>query len=179
MNQTVNSRRRMLRALAAMPLAVAGGPAYAVLAPERTLRFTHIHTGEKSAITYFAAGHYLTDALAEVSTLLRDFRTGDVFPIDATLLDFVHVVQGATGSRAPIEIISGYRSPETNEKLRQTTSGVARRSFHMRGRALDIRLTDTTSGALRDAAIAACLGGVGYYPASNFVHLDTGPVRSW
>ncbi|MEE4184318.1 MAG: DUF882 domain-containing protein [Gammaproteobacteria bacterium] len=173
------TRRRLLCALGSLPLAVAGGPAHALLASERTLRFAHTHTGEKSAVTYFAAGRYLPDALDEVSTLLRDFRTGAVFPIDATLLDFVHVVQGMTGSRAAVEIISGYRSPETNARLRQTTTGVARRSFHMRGQALDIRLNDTDSRALRDAAVAARLGGVGYYPASDFVHLDTGPVRSW
>jgi len=172
-------RRQLLRVLGTAPLLAAAAPVHALLAPARTLSFSHIHTGERATLTYFDAGHYVPEALDAVSRLLRDFRTGTVFPMDVSLLDFVHTVQTITGSRAPIEIISGYRSPATNEMLRQTTSGVAKDSFHMRGRALDIRLTDVASSRARDAAKAAGLGGVGYYPESNFVHLDTGPVRAW
>jgi uncharacterized protein YcbK (DUF882 family) len=116
-----------------------------------------------------------------VNRLLRDFRTGDVAPIDPALLDQVHALQQATGSSAQVEVISAFRSSRTNEALRGNgeRSGVARRSLHLEGRAIDIRLADVPLARLRDAALAMGRGGVGYYPGSNFVHLDTGRPRSW
>jgi uncharacterized protein YcbK (DUF882 family) len=110
---------------------------------------------------------------------LRDHRTGQMHPIDRKLLDLLHEVQRRTGSQAPFEMISGYRSAATNERLRRQGHRVARRSLHMVGKAIDIRLPDLSTRRLRDAAVAMRRGGVGYYARSNFVHLDTGRVRRW
>jgi uncharacterized protein YcbK (DUF882 family) len=99
--------------------------------------------------------------------------------IDPALLDLLHDLGARTGSTKPFEVISGYRSPATNEALRRASDGVARSSLHMSGRAIDIRLADVALPALRDAAIGLHGGGVGYYPRSDFVHVDTGRVRFW
>ena len=145
----------------------------------RRLRFEQIHTHEKLDVCYYELGHYLLDALAEINYLLRDFRTRQIKPIDVPLLDHLADLYQATGSSGAFQIISAYRSPATNEELRQTRVGVAERSLHMEGRAIDVRLTDVSTQTLRAVAINVRRGGVGYYPVSNFVHLDTGPVRSW
>jgi uncharacterized protein YcbK (DUF882 family) len=145
----------------------------------RALDFVHTHTGERLAVEYFGGGVYRPDALATVNHFLRDFRTGDVHPIDPNLLDVLHILAGVTGTRQPFQVISGYRSPATNEMLRRRGEGVAAGSLHMRGQAIDIRLADVPLASLRDAALAARRGGVGYYPASDFVHVDTGRVRAW
>jgi uncharacterized protein YcbK (DUF882 family) len=172
------SRRRFLSALAA-PVVVPRLVRGADLADSRTLTFSHLHTGERLAVEYFDQGRYVPDALAAVNQLLRDFRTGDVRAIDPRLLDLLHALKGQTGSSTPFEIISGYRSPATNQKLRQASEGVAAGSLHMVGQAVDIRLADVRLAALRAAALDLGRGGVGYYPASNFVHVDTGRVRRW
>jgi uncharacterized protein YcbK (DUF882 family) len=173
------ARRQFLRAALCAAPAVALPRLAAAAAEPRELRFVHLHTGEKLTALYYDGGRYVDGALAAVDRLLRDFRTGDVHPIDPALLDLLHGVRSATGSRAPFEIISGYRSPETNHRLQQATSGVATRSLHMDGRAIDVRLADVALPRLRRAASAARAGGVGYYPESGFVHLDTGRVRYW
>jgi uncharacterized protein YcbK (DUF882 family) len=147
--------------------------------PVRSLAFTHLHTGERLAVEYFNGGGYLPDALRAVDELLRDFRTGEVHEIDPRLLDLLHGVTGETGSRRPYEVISGFRSPATNRMLRSRSEAVAARSLHMVGQAIDIRLADVPLGQLRRAALGLRGGGVGYYPASNFVHVDTGRVRAW
>jgi uncharacterized protein YcbK (DUF882 family) len=169
------------RAASASEAAPAAHAAHAPPASPRVLRFAHLHTGERLSVEYFAAGGYLPDALAAVNRLLRDFRTGDVGVIDPALLDQLHALRAATGSSAPFEIISGFRSGATNEALRarSESSGVARRSLHLEGRAIDIRLADVPLAGLRDAALSLRQGGVGFYPASNFVHIDTGRVRAW
>lgn len=169
------SRRRFVAALGFLPFASA--PVWAGSA--RTLRLDHLHTGEKLEIEYFAGGSYVAEALASVNHFLRDFRTGDVGRIDAGLLDLLAGLAAATGSRRPFEVISGYRSTVTNEALRQRSAGVASGSLHTRGQAIDIRLADVPLGALRDAARALRAGGVGFYPTSNFVHVDTGRLRFW
>lgn len=110
---------------------------------------------------------------------LRDFRTGEVRPIDPGLLDIISQIQSKTNSRGTVEIISGYRSPQTNNLLRNRSSGVATHSLHLEGRAVDIRITDLPTRQLRDTAIALRTGGVGYYASSDFVHLDTGRFRTW
>ena len=151
-----------------------GGPRF------RALNFLHTHTGEKLAVEYFAGGSYLSDALNEVNHFLRDFRTNDVHPIDPALLDILHGLRDVTGSTRPFQVISGYRSPRTNAMLRrQGHGGVASGSLHMQGKAIDIRLADVPLGKLRDAALGLRKGGVGYYPAPDFVHVDTGRVRRW
>lgn len=145
----------------------------------RTLGFDNLHTGEKMVVEYYASGGYVPQALASVNQLLRDFRTGDVGVIDASLLDLLHGLATLTGSRRPFQIISGYRSPATNAALHQRSSGVASGSLHMLGQAIDIRLADVPLETLRDAARSMRVGGVGYYAASNFVHVDTGRIRTW
>ncbi len=176
------SRRGFVAAIAAaaaVPLAAASRQARAAAAAPRVLRFDHLHTGERLELEYFSAGHYLPDALDAANRLLRDFRTGTVGAMDPQLLDLLHRLAQATGTQRPFQIISGYRSPATNDMLRGRSRGVATRSLHMTGQAIDIRLADVPLAALRDTALAQRIGGVGYYPGSNFVHVDTGRVRAW
>ncbi len=145
----------------------------------RALEFVHTHTGERLEIEYFSGGSYLPDALGTVNHFLRDFRTGDVHAIDPELLDLLHELTNTTGSVRPFQVISGYRSPATNDMLRHRSEGVAAGSLHMTGQAIDIRLADVPLPKLRAAAVTVRRGGVGYYPASDFVHVDTGRVRRW
>jgi uncharacterized protein YcbK (DUF882 family) len=174
------SRRSLLKAAASlMPLAVLPLPALGRLADVRQLSFYHTHTSEKLDIVYAKNGAYIPDALAEVNHLLRDFRNGEVHPIDPRLLDILNGVRLRTASRGHFEVISGFRSPTTNEMLRHNSGGVARNSMHLKGQAIDVRLTDVDSRDVRRVAIAMKRGGVGYYPDSDFVHLDTGRVRTW
>jgi uncharacterized protein YcbK (DUF882 family) len=175
------NRRRFL-----IGLAVAGAsaalPRWAsadVVAGPRALRFAHLHTGERLDIEYFSGHGYEPDALRAIDHLLRDFRTGEEHVIDRGLLDLLHRLTGLTETRKPFEVISGYRSPATNKMLRSRSEGVASGSLHMQGLAIDIRLADIPLDKLRQAALTARRGGVGYYPASNFVHVDTGRVRTW
>lgn len=145
----------------------------------RALSFTHLHTGERLELEYFSAGAYQPEALRAVNQLLRDFRNGAVAEIDPALLDQLHALARLTGSRAPFQVISAYRSPATNAALHARSSGVASGSLHMQGQAIDIRLADVRLNHLRDAALSLRAGGVGYYPGSDFVHVDTGRVRRW
>ena len=146
---------------------------------ERSLSLYHTHTGEKLRVTYFTDGHYLIPELAQINHFLRDFRTGEVFPIDKQLLDLLYKLTAVTHSKGTYEIISGYRSPKTNQQLRDMGRGVARKSLHMQGKAIDIRLTDVDTVMLKKAALELKSGGVGYYAKSDFVHIDTGRVRTW
>jgi uncharacterized protein YcbK (DUF882 family) len=177
---SVHSRRRFLAtAIAALPVVAAPRRLLADHAGIRALRFTHTHTGERLAVEYFSGGTYLPDALTTVNYFLRDFRTGGVHDIDPELLDLLHGLAAMTETSRPFQVISGYRSPATNERLRHRSEGVAAGSLHMTGQAIDIRLADVPLAALRRAALEARRGGVGYYPASDFVHVDTGRVRRW
>ena len=173
-------RRHFLRTVAtAAPLLALPGAALAAVTP-RVLTFAHLHTAERLTVQYSDGLRYLPDALGAINHLLRDFRTGAEHAIDPRLLDLLHALHGVTGSTRPFEIISGYRSPQTNTMLRRTGSGgVASGSLHMRGQAIDLRLPDVPLAFLRDAALSLRRGGVGYYPSSNFVHVDTGRVRRW
>lgn len=174
------SRRAFVATLAgAIPVFAASRRLLARSTEIRTLDFVHTHTGERLAIDYFGGGEYVPEALATVNHFLRDFRTGDVHPIDPGLLDLLHSLTSLTGSERPFQVISGYRSPATNEMLRHRSEGVAAGSLHMRGQAIDIRLADVPLVTLRSAALEVGRGGVGYYPASDFVHVDTGRVRTW
>jgi uncharacterized protein YcbK (DUF882 family) len=171
-------RRTVLKGLALAPLGLAG-PRLAHGNEERSLSFRHTHTDERLRIVYFEGGAYVPDSLARIDRLLRDFRSGDVHPIDPRLLDTVFALGAACGG-GTFEIISGFRSPRTNAMLRETGGGgVARHSLHMDGRAIDVRLVGFDTARLRTAAIALGRGGVGYYRSSDFVHLDTGRPRSW
>ena len=145
----------------------------------RSLRFYHTHTGERLSLVYHDGVQYLPKALQEINRFLRDFRTEEVRPIDPRLLDILSAICANTESRGTIEVISGYRSQTTNARLRDKSMGVAKKSLHMQGKAVDLRLTDVDTGNLRKAAIALGQGGVGYYRKSDFVHLDTGRFRTW
>jgi uncharacterized protein YcbK (DUF882 family) len=145
----------------------------------RFLSFHNTHTGEKLKVTYWEKGHYLKDALSEVNHHLRDHRTNDVIKMDPRLLDQLFVIRQKMGFSQPFHVISGYRSPKTNAMLRRQGRGVARRSLHMSGRAIDIRVPGQNLSKVRLAALSMHSGGVGYYPSARFVHLDTGRVRRW
>lgn len=145
----------------------------------RHLGFQCTHTGECVEVVYWADGRYLPDATTAIDHVLRDFRTSEVHPIDSRLLDLLHSLRSNLGSREPFHVISGYRSPKTNAALQDKSSGVATRSLHMDGMAIDIRLPGREIAELHDAALALRAGGVGYYPASEFVHVDVGRVRRW
>lgn len=174
------SRRTFVTACLTGVSALARPPRLVARSTEaRTLSFTHTHTGERLAVEYFSRGTYLDDALQAVNHFLRDFRTGDIHTIDPELLDLLHHLTTLTGTARPYQVISGYRSPATNEMLRHRNEGVAAGSLHMKGQAIDIRLTDIPLALLRNAALESRRGGVGYYPVSDFVHVDTGRVRFW
>jgi uncharacterized protein YcbK (DUF882 family) len=173
-------------AVALAPTRVFAGAAPAAagagLAMERELSFMHTHTGERLSTAYVAGGEYLSPALKDINLLLRDFRVNKVKPIDPALLDLLFQLNGELGSDQPFHVISGYRTPETNSMLQErggSQSGVATHSLHMDGKAIDIRVPGIKLEHLRDKAKALKIGGVGYYPASNFVHVDTGRVRYW
>jgi uncharacterized protein YcbK (DUF882 family) len=169
------SRRDFLARLAGMVPAIALADATA----PRALSLVHTHTSERLRVEYFSGGRYLPDALASVNHFLRDFRTGEVHAIEPGLLDLLHRLAGAAGTNRPFQVISGYRSPATNASLRQRSEGVAAGSLHMKGQAIDIRPTDVPLATLRACAVDLRGGGVGYYPSSNFVHVDVGQVRFW
>jgi uncharacterized protein YcbK (DUF882 family) len=175
-----SSRRDFMFSLAAaVPALAVPRQLFGASAETRALSFTHLHTGERLEAEYFSSGTYQLDAVSAINHLLRDFRTGEVHAIDQNLLDLLHGLSTVTGTRQPYQVISGYRSPATNQLLRQRSEGVAAHSLHMEGQAIDIRLADVPLGHLREAALSIRRGGVGYYPASNFVHVDTGRVRTW
>lgn len=145
----------------------------------RRLSFRNAHTGESFSGVYRVGDKYLPDAFQQINIVMRDFRTGQTHPMDPRVIDIIYTVQRMSGQRRPLEILSGYRSPKTNAMLRKTTSGVAKKSLHMRGQAIDLRLEGFSTKRLRDIAISLRAGGVGYYSKSNFVHMDTGDVRTW
>lgn len=149
-------------------------------APEKALSFYNIHTGESlHKAVYWAEGELVPQTLQEIDYLLRDFRTGEVKPIEPALFDLLFALRRKLGATASFHVISGYRSPATNAMLRATSKGVACHSLHMQGKAIDIRLPGTDLQTLHRAALALRRGGVGYYPRSDFVHVDTGRVRRW
>ena len=144
---------------------------------ERKLSFYHTHTARSLDEVYARGGEYVESALDDIEHFLSDFRTGDVRTIDPALLDLIYEIRESLGSNGTFEVISAYRSPQTNEMLRDRSTGVAKNSQHTIGKAIDVRLRGIDTASLRDAAITRQGGGVGYYQASNFVHIDTGRVR--
>ncbi len=145
----------------------------------KTLSFYHIHTGERLEITYAVGDVYLDQAIEVVNHYLRDFRDGEETAFDPALLDFLFDLRAHFGGTGTYQVISAYRSPATNEMLRSKSSGVARHSQHLLGKAIDVRLDGVDLLSLRDKALEMRRGGVGYYKQSNFVHVDTGRVRQW
>ncbi len=145
----------------------------------RQLAVHNLHTGESLKAAYWEAGSYVPDALQAVNHVLRDHRTGDVHAIEPHLLDLMTTLSRRVESTKPFQIISGYRSPASNASLHAKSNGVATHSLHMQGQAVDIRLEGVSLTQLRDAALGMQIGGVGFYPGSDFVHVDVGRVRRW
>ena len=147
----------------------------------RELAFHNLHTDEKLNVLYWQNGSYDRNAWGQINHILRDHYTGDQHVMDLRLMDLLHEVQGRVNNDRVIQIISGYRSPLTNTRLREASgqSGVAKNSYHLRGMATDVRFDGTPLSHLHDIALTMRAGGVGYYPASDFVHVDVGPVRRW
>lgn len=178
------SRRRFLKGLACSSVMAFGTPkivqaAFSGFKAHKTLSLEHHHTGDTLHLTYFEHGRYVHGALQEISYFLRDYHNDEVHSVDPYLLDQLYDVKLLLGVNKPFHIVSGYRSPETNASMRRHSRGVARNSLHMQGKAVDIRIEGVSSRQIRDAALALQIGGVGYYPGSNFVHLDTGDIRTW
>lgn len=144
----------------------------------RTLALHNLHTGEMLDTAYWADGRYLPEGMRRIEWLLRDHRTDEVHPIDPRLLDLLLELQGQLQA-SRFEVISGYRSPATNAMLASLSDGVAQHSFHIRGKAIDVRVPGRQLRHVRAVAMALHGGGVGYYPHSDFVHIDTGPIRHW
>ncbi|MES2729735.1 MAG: DUF882 domain-containing protein [Pseudomonadota bacterium] len=185
LTSTPLTRRNVLQGVTALSTAVLLNSlnVVPVLASTRDdvyrISFWNNHTWERYSGVYRVGNRYLPEAFAEINHVLRDHRTGDIFPIDPRVVDIVSVVHRVTGSRYPYKVLSGYRSPKTNSMLRNSTEGVAKGSLHMSGRAIDARLADVDSSKLRDVAKRLHAGGVGYYPSSDFVHMDSGSFRTW
>jgi uncharacterized protein YcbK (DUF882 family) len=148
----------------------------------RRVKFHNLHTDEKLDAVFWENGQYVPDALHAVNRVLRDFRTGDMHQMDPGLLNLLVALNDKTETSSPFYVISGYRSPKTNALLRDeggAGTGVAKKSLHMQGQAIDIRLADVNLAYVHKAALSLGRGGVGYYPTSDFVHVDVGPVRQW
>jgi uncharacterized protein YcbK (DUF882 family) len=146
---------------------------------EKKLSFSNTHTGEKIQSVFWAEGNFIPEGLKEINHVLRDFRTNEVAEIDPDLLMLIHRLYDTVEATRPAQIISGYRSPKTNAALRSKSKGVAKKSYHMKGMAIDIRIGGIDLRRLQKAAKRLKGGGVGYYPKSQFLHIDTGRVRSW
>lgn len=175
-------QRRTLVSLALVGLALAATiapPRDARAVDARQLSFYHTHTHQSLDVVYYENGEYVDSALGEINRFLKDFRTGDIAEMDPKLLDLLHDVRNELGNDQIFEVISAYRSPQTNEMLRSKSGGVARNSQHVLGNAIDVRLRGVRIEKLRDSALEMQRGGVGFYKQSDFVHMDTGRVRRW
>jgi len=187
------SRRRLLEAggaLAGLSIAAVVRPPSALAAAGRgtppggasmgkRLALVNLHTAERLELEYWRGTNYVPESLAAINVLLRDFRNGEQHIIDPSLMDYLYDVAGRLGVDPVFSVISGYRSPQTNERLRERSNGVARHSLHLEGRAIDVRLAAVDCADLADRARCMTRGGVGYYRKSDFVHLDTGAYRTW
>ena len=173
----------MHQAQASNPRSLIQTPASSLLqSGSRSLAFDHTHTRERISLVYAIDGDYVPDALTTLNRFLRDHYSGTVGRMDPQLFDLLHQVRLALGGKSlsAFEVISGYRCPETNDHLRSSRGGgVAKRSLHMEGKAIDVRIPGVPLAELRDAALSLQAGGVGYYPREQFVHIDTGRIRSW
>ncbi len=171
-------RRQALKSAVGILGVAVGGRAFAAT-EARSIAFHNLHTGESLSATYWESGRYLPEALDALNHLMRDHRTGEVHQIELGLFDLISALRSRLESSAAVQVISGYRSPATNAALHANSQGVATRSLHMEGRATDLRIAGVDLPRLRDAAWSLQRGGVGFYPRSQFVHLDVGRVRRW
>ena len=178
------SRRQLLRmGLITVASGLIPGRAMAAVnrlaAGERSVCIYNLHTNEYLDVVYWRDGKYLPEAFRDINHVFRDHYNGAVKPIDKKLIDFLYSIQSRLDCNEPIHLISGYRSPATNARLRKKSNGVARRSLHIMGQAADIRMPGYQIKTLRSVAYNLQNGGVGYYPRSNFLHVDVGRVRFW
>jgi len=178
-----DANRRKLLALGSVALGAALLPtqAFATLSTPRprVLTLNNLHTGETLKAEFFDGRGYIQDELARLNHFFRDFRANKVKAIDPKLFDQLYRLQGLLGTNKPVQLISGYRSLDTNNELRAHSSGVAKKSYHTKGQAMDFHIEGISLSNVRKAALSLRSGGVGYYPRSNFVHIDTGPLRHW
>lgn len=172
------SRRRFFKIAAGGALASAASPVLAGI-DSREVSFVHTQTGERLTTTYYRNGSYVESSLLSVAYLMRDVHSNDIHTIDPLLLDALFELQVRADTVRPYQLISGYRNPTTNAELKKTIHAVAEHSMHIKGQAIDIRISDVPTKKLRDLAIAMKRGGVGYYPDGNSLHLDTGRIRTW
>jgi uncharacterized protein YcbK (DUF882 family) len=179
-------RREILRLGACASLAAVGAPTFGWAqaltlqgAQVRRTKLHNLHTGDTFNDAYFENGAYVAEALAEAMRVLRDWRNGEEHVMDPRLFDALHGINARLETDAPFQIISGYRSPETNAMLHERSAGVASHSQHTLGKASDVRIEGVDLRNLHRAALNVAAGGVGFYPTSNFVHVDVGPVRQW
>jgi uncharacterized protein YcbK (DUF882 family) len=178
------SRRGLLKlGLGACAAAHAAFPRPSFAVPpgeeERSLSFFNTHTGKSLVASYWSAGKYVPGAMGEINHILRDHRTGEVKSIETRLLELLYVLRRKLETAEPYHIISGYRCSATNALLAENGRGVVKNSLHLRGWAADVRIPGRSLAQLRQAALKLQGGGVGYYPASDFIHIDVGRVRSW
>lgn len=180
--QPLSSRRTFLRMMGGLTagLAVSSSALGKVVSsPERSMAFYNLHTGESLKTTFYLNGQFLPKSLKEVNHLLRDHRTDEVCEMSPELLTLLSDLKDMLGTSKPFHIISGYRSPATNNMLSQQSGGVAKKSLHMQGKAIDIRIPGIETKYLHQGAQVLKGGGVGLYSRSDFVHLDVGRVRYW
>jgi uncharacterized protein YcbK (DUF882 family) len=178
-NYSLLNRRSVLAAGAVMSSVAFVTPVPAVSFAPRSVSLYNTHTGEWVRAVYWADGHYIREAVRDINWVLRDHHSDEVRPINAGVLDLLEMLRSRLDSRDPFLVMSGYRSPTTNAWMQAHSSGVASNSFHMKGMAIDLRCEGRTLSQVRQAAMSLRAGGVGYYPNSDFVHVDCGPVRHW
>lgn len=183
-DSSTHSRRKFLRMMGGLTAGLAvSSSAWAKIpsshSAKRKMSFYHLHTGESLETSTYANGDFSLQSLKEVNHLLRDHRTDEVIDIDTKLLSLLGDLQQLLGTSKPFHIISGYRSPATNNMLSQKSNGVAKKSLHMQGKAIDIRIPGIDAKHVHKGALALQAGGVGLYSKSDFIHLDVGGVRYW
>jgi len=177
---SIHRRKLLGYAMGAAGIGAFGSRADATaIGPARAIALTNLHTGESLKATYWEGGAYVPDALDALNHVLRDHRTGEVHTMAPQLFDLVTALRARLETDTVVQVISGYRSPLTNAALHAHSEGVASHSLHMQGEAIDLRIAGVELDHIRDAALSLQRGGVGYYPASQFVHVDVGRVRRW
>ncbi|AJI95152.1 hypothetical protein BD65_3261 [Yersinia ruckeri] len=182
MDKIDNYRRKWLTlGGTALGLSLLPGHAFATLSTPRPriLTLNNLHTGESIKAEFFDGKGYNKEELTRLNHIFRDYRANKVKSIDPRLFDQLYRLQGLLGTRKPVQLISGYRSLNTNNEMRERSSGVAKHSYHTLGKAMDFHIEGIQLSQIRKAALKMRAGGVGYYLRSNFVHIDTGPVRTW
>jgi uncharacterized protein YcbK (DUF882 family) len=173
------SRRRLIGAAAAVTAVGLVKPATAVSFAPRSVSLYNVHTGEWLRTVYWADGHYIREAVRDINWILRDHQSDEIRPMNAGILDVLGMLRDRLNTPDPFLVLCGYRSPTTNWKMYLRREGVAKNSYHIRGMAIDLRSEARSLQEVRNAALSLSCGGVGYYPRSDFVHVDCGPVRRW